>query len=238
VLGPADVSIACPGGSSADTTERVVAELGRDGSAERVVARAPVPLKKSGRLYGPVGDAFNAPFLLVTGTAGGGASDEAMRDASRHAAQALAREWMGRAGGVARVKRDADVTPDDVADYNLILFGNPRVNRLIARVNGELPVRFKGGGVAAGGELYAGEDVGTVAVWPNPLNPDRYVVVVGATTPRGMETAARLRFGELPDYVVFDRRALEGEETAFAAGGFFDKFWRLEPPPAAKGAAK
>ncbi len=90
--------------------------------------------------------------------------------------------------------------------------------------------------MAAGGELFEGEDVGAVAVWPNPLNRGRYVVIVGATTPRGMETAARLRFGELPDYVVFDRRALEGEETAFVAGGFFDKFWRLESPPAASGA--
>jgi hypothetical protein len=70
------------------------------------------------------------------------------------------------------------------------------------------------------------------------LNPDRYAVVVGATTPRGMETAARLRFGELPDYVVFDRRALEGEEAAFVAGGFFDKFWRLESPPASKTGAR
>ena len=64
-------------------------------------------------------------------------------------------------------------------------------------------------------------------VYPNPLNINRYVVVVGGASPTSMETAGRLRLHELPDYVVFDNRTLSGEKTEFVDGGFFDKYWRL-----------
>jgi hypothetical protein len=226
LLNAADMGVARPNDAS-ELTERVAAELNSTGGADRIVAQDATPLKKTARLYGPVSDAFNTPFLFVIGTTGREPRMIALQDASRRAAQALAREWMSRANGIARIKRDIDVTPEDIATYNLVLFGNPRVNSLIAQVNDRLPLRFKGEGIAAGGEVYAGNDVGTVMIMPNPLTRERYVVIVGGTTPRSMETAARLRFNELPDYVIFNNRTLEALETKFIAGGFFDKHWHL-----------
>jgi len=64
-----------------------------------------------------------------------------------------------------------------------------------------------------------------VIIYPNPLNTNRYVVIVGGVSAGSMETAGRLRLHELPDYVVFDNRTLSGEKLQFVDGGFFDKFW-------------
>jgi hypothetical protein len=229
LLNSADIGVARPVDAT-DSLGTLAAVLSDAGVVERIVARKAAPLKKSARLYGPISDAFNTPVLFVTGTAGRDASAVALQDSSRRAAQALAREWMARANGIVRIKSDIDVTREDIASYNLVLFGNTRVNSLIAQINDDLPLKFKGVGIAAGGQFYAENDVGMVMTWPSPLNRERYVVIVGGTTPRSMETAARLRFTELPDYVVFDSRALEGEEPSFIRGGFFDKFWQLADP--------
>ena len=63
---------------------------------------------------------------------------------------------------------------------------------------------------------------------PNPWQTKRYVVVVGGTTPESLETASRLNFNELPDFVLFDKQTLAGERLDFAGGGFFNKFWKLD----------
>jgi hypothetical protein len=40
------------------------------------------------------------------------------------------------------VKDDKDVTDTDLAKYHVVLFGDPGSNRLIAKLNGKLPVRW------------------------------------------------------------------------------------------------
>ena len=116
------------------------------------------------------------------------------------------------------------------------LFGNPAVNSLIARVNDFLPVKFVGGAITAGRSIFTGEGTGAVVAFPNSLNRDRYVVVVGGLDLKSMETAGRLRLSEWPDYAIFDDSSLAGERTRFAAAGFFDKYWRL--PELAKDRSK
>jgi pimeloyl-ACP methyl ester carboxylesterase len=184
------------------------------------------PIAKTESLYGPVIDAFNKPFILVVGSNGAGEEANRMNQASRRAAQAVARDWMTRCNGVARIKTDLEVTPDDIDSSNLILFGNAATNSLIGAVNGELPIRFGPTGIILAEREISGDDTGIVMIRPNPLNQSKYVVIVGGTTAGSMLTASRLRLTELPDYAVFDRRALEGKRVALLDGGFFDKHWR------------
>jgi len=126
-----------------------------------------------------------------------------------------------------KVKADSEITREDINEYNLILFGNAQVNSFIAQINDRLPIKFGVGGLSAGNKTFTNEDIGMAMVFPNPLNPNRYVVIVGGVSAGSMETASRLRLNELPDYVIFDNHALSGEKLQFVDGGFFDKFWRL-----------
>ena len=52
--------------------------------------------------------------------------------------------------GDVRVKDDRAVTPSDIADYNLILFGDPGSNSVIAKVIGKLPIRWTRTEIAVG----------------------------------------------------------------------------------------
>ena len=60
-------------------------------------------------------------------------------------------------------------------------------------------------------------------IYPNPLNPDRYVVLnSGFTFADAAPTSNALQIPELPDYAVFDLETLR-----VADAGFFDEEWRL-----------
>jgi dienelactone hydrolase len=225
VLPEADLRIADE--SAAARLGRMAVEVGKTGSPERVIALPPELLKKTEEVYGPAADAFTRPFLFVVGSLAGTPKDREMVEASRRAATFQARDWMARAEGSVRIKLDSQVTSEDIATYNLVLFGNASVNSLIKAINAQLPVKFSGGAIGVGGKHFSDPSVGAVVTCPNPLNRDRYVVLVGGNGPSAMQTAARLRLGELPDYVVFDRRTLVSEWTRFVAGGFFDKYWKI-----------
>lgn len=195
-------------------------------SGELTLGRPSAPFRKTPEIYGPVIDAFNKPFLFVIGRPRAGETSDAAGAAAR-AAEAQARFWMANANGSVRTVFDTDVTQGDFDSHNLILFGNPRTNSLLAKVNDRLPVRFEGDRLTAGGRRVSGDDLGAVFVAPNPLAPHRYVVVVGGTTARSFETAGRLRFEDLADFVLFDRDALVGRAPKFICGGFFDANWRI-----------
>lgn len=213
---------------AAERFGRTAILLDQSGAADRVAALPIEPLKKSGQIYGPVSDAFNRPFIFVVGTRGKTAKELAMIKASRRAAEFQARDWLARADGRVDIKADSDVTPQDISSYNLILFGDPSVNSFIAQVNDFLPIKFAGSAIDAGRERFSSEGTGSIIAFPNPLNRDRYVVVVEGLDPESMETAGRLRTGDLPDYAIFNDRTLAGGQTRFAAAGFFDKYWRLQ----------
>lgn len=205
----------------------IAVRLDEAGKAAQIVSLPPEPLKKTEKIYGTISDAFNSPFIFVVGTTAKNTKDQVMIAATHRAAEALKREWMTRANGIVKIKADSEITGEDIAEYNLILFGNPQINSLIAQINDRLPIKFITDGIRAGEKTFTSEDVGMAMVFPNPLNPDRYIVVVGGRTAGSMETAGRLSLNELPDYVIFDNRTFSGEKTQFVDGGFFDKFWRL-----------
>jgi len=191
-------------------------------ASELAFGDAGAGLRKRAGLEGPADDAFRDPYLLVYGTQGG---DPEAIQAGREAADKLAHpdEW---ADIEVPVKADVDVADDDIRRFNLILLGNPRTNRLIERVNGGLPVRFDGERVRSGRRLLTGHDMGLIAICPNPLNPERYVVVLGGGSPATIRMAAE-QHRHAPDYLVFDSSADFGDETTLRDWGYFDNGWRI-----------
>ena len=196
-----------------------------DGRATFTVS--PVPeggLRKRGELCGPVYEAYQRPFVLVYGTAG----DAAGQRNSRNLASMGMLEWFEFAAGVPRVKRDVDVNKEDIRDFNLILFGTPKSNRVIARIADKLPVKIGKNQFVIGGKTYAGEKLGLIMTYPNPLNPERMVVIhSGVRWGKGLPQNHKMDF--LPDYIVFDDTIapVSGTNT-FKVAGFFDINWQLD----------
>lgn len=181
----------------------------------------PSGLRKVHGLQGPVDDAFMDAFLCVTptGTAWNPVA-AAWAGKTLDVFRANFAKWLR---GDVRVKDDRSIEASDIADYNLILFGDPGSNRVIARVIGNLPIRWTRSAITIGTQTFGAADHIPVLIYPNPLNPARYVVVnsghtFGEADFRGTNAWLYPRLG---DYAVL--RA-NGE---VAVSGFFDEQWRL-----------
>jgi dienelactone hydrolase len=179
-------------------------------------------LRKVHGLQGPVDDAFMDGFLCVrpTGTAWNPVAAEWAKT-TLDVFSANFAKWLR---GDVRVKDDRAVDAGDIADYNLILFGDPGSNSLIAKVIEKLPVRWTKSEVAIGKQSFGAADHVPVMIYPNPLNPRHYVVInsghtFGDADFRGTNAWLYPRLG---DYAVMKANG------DIAMSGFFDEQWRLK----------
>ncbi|MBM4036457.1 MAG: hypothetical protein FJ291_32375, partial [Planctomycetes bacterium] len=206
------------------------------------VGQLPVGLAKKKGLEGPVADAFLGSFMLVRGTT---SPDPREREVIRREAEAKARDWERLFNCRPRLKDDTAVTDADIAQHHLVLYGGPAANALAAKVAGKLPIAIERdcirvGPQAVGGaslpRVFRGDDVGVKLCYPNPLNPERYVVLFAGLSPAALDQINN-RFGnwfgwgpydnyDWFDYGVFDARTISPE--TFLCVGFFDMAWKLD----------
>jgi hypothetical protein len=142
-------------------------------------------------------------------------------------------EWRRQFRGAPRVKDDKQVTADDIATKNLILWGDAAGNSILARIADKLPIRVVGTNLVAGSRTFAAADHAPILIYPNPLNPARYVVLNSGFTFR--ESAYRsnaYQIPKLPDWAIVDVRTPANADWPgqIAAADFFDENWQLGPP--------
>lgn len=178
-------------------------------------------LEKVHGLQGPVDDAFTGPFLCVRPT-----GDAWSPSAQAYGKQTLDRftaefaKWMR---GDPRVKDDRAISQSDIADFNLILFGDPGSNSVIARIIGKLPIHWTRTEIAMGSKKFGSADHIPVLIYPNPLNPKRYVVINSGHTfgEKAFRSSNALLFPRLGDYTVV------APDGAVAVSGFFNENWQF-----------
>ena len=164
------------------------------------------PLMKRPGLQGPLQDVYTGRTVIVFGTTGSEETTELLRT------EALAdREQVNRwYSADFRAVPDRAVTPETIEAANLILYGGPAENSVTARIADKLPVKIDGGALRLGERRFPGADIGTKFLYPNPLNPARYVVVNMGVLPSALRGAGSIPWGlwdPLPDWVVFRARA-------------------------------
>lgn len=198
--------------------------LARSGGAWRVAPAKPAGLHKTHALQGPIDDAFLDPFLLVrpTGTPWNKeANEQALRILARFD-RVYARYYRAHP----RIKDDKDVTPEDFQRYNVALFGDPGSNRWIARMHSRLPIKWSATAIAAGAQSFSAAAHLPALVYPNPLNPARYVVINSGLTIDEREYHGDYSMPRLGDLAILKVQAgTETPDIAFAS--LFDENWRL-----------
>jgi len=198
--------------------------LERGQGSWRIAKGKPSGLRKTHALQGPIDDAFLDPFLLVrpTGTPWNQAAhDQALRILARFD-RVYARWYRAHP----RIKDDKDVTPADFARYNVALFGDPGSNRWIARLAGKLPVRWTKESVAAGSKTFPSDQHLAALIYPNPLQPSKYVVLNSGLTIAEREYQSDYSMPLWGDYAIL--KAVSGEELPeIAHAGLFDETWRI-----------
>jgi dienelactone hydrolase len=181
-------------------------------------------LRKQHGLQGPVNDAFFDSFLCVTpsGKAFNAVADERAKQEMARFTVSFIRDFCGDP----RTKADTEITDADIANNNLVLFGDPGSNHLLARVLDRLPIKWTKDSITIAGKTYTAADHVPVMIYPNPLNPKRYLVInAGLAAPRGGEA-----FG---DYAILKGSTDAAGKTTLASedGGVFNESWQ---PIAAK----
>ena len=185
-------------------------------------------LRKRHGLQGPIDDAFMDSFLMVRPT-GAELNEKAGKWTATEMKHAVD-HWRRQFRGEARVKDDKDVTESDIAAHHLVLWGDPSSNSIMAKIIEKLPLKWTKERVQLGDQGYdAGHHV-PVLIYPNPLNPKRYVVLNSGFTFREYDYLNNARqVPKLPDFAVVDidvpvsARAPGGILTA----GFFTEDWAV-----------
>ena len=187
----------------------------------------PAPLMKRPGIEGPMVDVETTPFAIVAGTT---SPDPQMRKLCERHAQNLAYGWEDWQKHPPRFFRDVDLAAEDLAAYSLILVGGPEENAATRKLAESLPLRVQDRAVTIDGRSFDAPDAAVQMVYPHPRNPDRYVLVVAATSPKGMFYAANMprEF----DFCIQDGRQADRDqgrpaEKVRIACGRFDGAWRL-----------
>jgi hypothetical protein len=186
-------------------------------------------LRKRPGLQGPIDDAFMNSFIMVrpTSKAMNENTGKWIAGEMRHAIE----HWRRQFRGEARVKDDADVTDADIASSNLVLWGDPSSNRVLAKIADRLPIEWAAGGVRVGDKRFNADHHVPVMIYPNPLNPRHYVVLNSGFTFREFDYLNNARqTPKLPDWAIVDiaQPATPKAPGGIADAGFFGERWELQ----------
>ncbi len=200
------------------------------GAWEKGPAMHERPVKR-GRISGPLRDVFHEPLLFVYA-----ADDEAPVN------ERVARGFADRPGIATSYPIMSDVeflARSEPLANERALFLVGRNNKVLAALDSvatntsaPLPIHVAASAVTVGKERFTGRELGAAFIHPNPVRPDRYVVVVAGADVPG--TLRALSLPDLvPDFVVWDEglASARGQIVLGAgsvrAAGFFQNDWSL-----------
>lgn len=184
-------------------------------------------LYKHTALSGPIDDAFMDAFVFVRPTNRplnekiGAWTDREFTHATKM--------WRDLFRGEAPVKSDADVTDADIANHNLVLWGDPSSNKLLARILAQLPLQWTADKLVFRGQTYDATHTAPILIFPNPLNPAHYIVLNSGMDFRDDAYGSNaLQTPKLPDYAIVDLDTPPGPKWPgkIVDAGFFDEDWK------------
>lgn len=187
-------------------------------------------LRKQHGLQGPIDDAFLDGFVFVTPT-GKGNSDKVNAWVHSELDRAI-EHWRRHFRGQPRVKKDTEITDADIADFNLVLWGDASSNQVLGRLANQLPLRVDGKDLVFGKRTVSAENHAPILIYPNPLNPQKYVVVNSSFTFRDYAYLNNARqVSMLPDWAIIDVTTPPNAvwPGKVVQAGFFDEAWQLKP---------
>jgi hypothetical protein len=190
-------------------------------------------LRKRHGLQGPIDDAFLDSFLFVRPT--GSFAHAAMAKWTESELQHAIVHWRQQFRGHARVKEDSAITDEDIANHNLVLWGDPSSNAVLQKIADKLPIRWTEREITVGDRKFPAEHHAVIAISPNPLNPNRYVVLNSSFTYREYDYLNNARqVPKLPDWAIVDLRTPPNSRFPgkIVDADFFDERWQLKPPHA------
>lgn len=195
----------------------------------RVAQDLPPGLRKSPGLQGPIDDAFMDSFVFVLPSRKA-RNERVQKWVEQEQARAI-EHWRKQFRGEARVIKDSELTDDLVKDAHLVLWGDAESNQVIQRILPQLPIMWEAAQVRVGEASFAASTHVPVLIYPNPLNPSRYVVFNSGFTFREYDYLNNARqISKLPDFAILDISVPPNARYAgrVVHAGFFNEQWQVK----------
>ena len=194
----------------------------RDGSY------TPASLRKTPQIAGSISDLATTPFAVVIGTI---SKDSSMKTMINTKAQQFIGYWKNWQKYEPRVFKDTELPREDVKKYSLLLFGGADDNSITKMLGDTIPLKISTDGIEITGRKFQAQDAFVQMVYPNPLNPERYISVIGATSSAGMylyngNSDSRYDFF-IQDGCIPDNHRGRPMDKLSIASGFFGSDWRI-----------
>jgi predicted esterase len=207
------------------------ADLIKDGDAWRIAKPTDDDgLRKRPGQQGPIDDIFNQAFLVVEPT--GTSLNEKFQRWSAFEAAHFHERWASAIRGDLRVKKDSEVTDDDLRKYHVLLWGDATSNTLITKILPKLPITWDDKIITVGQKSFSAAEHALAMIYPNPLSPTKYVVLNSALTWReSNDRNNSLQNPKLPDWAVINFEIAPNQDVPgkIVATDFFDERWQLKP---------
>ena len=208
------------------------AAVHKEGSAWALGSLLVDGLRKRPGLQGPIDDAFMDSFLWVRPT--GEPLNPTVGAWVRQEMERARVQWRSHYRGDVRIQDDIAVTEADMAQHHLILWGDPKSNALLGRLASKLGIRWDAQGVHTPAAGYPVDRYVPIQIYPNPLHPEKYVVVNSSFTFREYDYLNNARqTSKLPDWAIIDitQPVTPRLPGGIAAAGFFGENWEWKPLP-------
>ena len=189
---------------------------------------APTTLRKQHGLQGPIDDAFMDTFVFVRPT--GRSSQPAVDGWVNSELDRAVEHWRRHFRGDVQIVDDRDVTDELISSAHLILWGDPSSNQVVSKVIAQLPVEWNDSSLKVGDQQYGAENHVPILIYPNPLNPERYIVLNSSFTYREYAYLNNARqVPMLPDWAVINLDTPPGTvwPGEVVAADFFDEQWQI-----------
>jgi hypothetical protein len=129
------------------------------------------------------------------------------------------------------VKKDTEVTPEDLLGRNLILFGDPSSNKIIKELLPDLPLTWDRTAIKFAGKSYDASTHVPALIYPNFIDGKGYVVLNSGHTFHAAEfngTNAQL-YPRLGDFAILKPMPKEKNPNAaeVVTTGLFDEEWKV-----------
>ncbi len=185
-------------------------------------------MRKRPGLQGPIDDAFMDKFSLVGPQSG---REDATVDAWAAAEfQHAGNEWRRHLRGDVPIV-DYESGEALGVQQNLVLFGRPSTNRVLASLLDKLPLQWDEEHLVVNGKTYSAKTHVPILIYPNPSTKQHYIVINSGVTYREYAYLNNARqVPMLPDWAVIDVSQGANSQTPgkIVDAGFFDEQWRFK----------
>lgn len=188
----------------------------------------PLALRKNPKIEGGISEITTTPFALVIGTT---SKDSLMAKLIQQKAQEFINYWKNWQKYEPRVFKDSEISEADINKYSLMLFGDADANLVTKKMSSKIPLKISSNEIEISGKKFQVNDACVQMIYPHPSNPERHVLVIGATSYAGMFFVNGQ--DSYYDFVIQDgaipvNRLGRTREKLNIAAGTFDYNWQLK----------